>query len=247
MAPIVDEFGRTPLDTALFNSLFGHSKALLEAYIDNDVSCLASLKKPLKILATKYPGLMADFLGKCAFPAQTKHTRIPIDAPILSCSENVASPWNKRQESDFIPSHTARHKVRVPAAAFILGFPHFLAYDGPFHQIVKKGSLSVFETEVMQRAIKFKWQTYGAVLYTVQSFTYLSITVIFSTSAKMPTLFPDSPQAQAGGEAWLFLNGICIFITCIFFFVEVREFLEDGVAVYLGDFQNYVSAGHTSV
>ena len=47
VAPIVDELGQTPLDIALNNNQYAHCKALIDAYIKNDVSALASLNKPL--------------------------------------------------------------------------------------------------------------------------------------------------------------------------------------------------------
>ena len=222
VAPIVDEMGRTPLDTALFNNEYGHCKKLLDAYIKNDVSCLASLKYPLKTLASRYPGLMAEFLDRCKHQVKSKHVRLPIHKPLLAFSQNVASPWNKQNEEEFCSSNNGKI-IRTPVEAYIIGFPNFLSFDGPFFDIVKSGNLDIFRTETMQVAIRYKWKTYGCWIYTVQSGMYALTTLMFSLTQKLPELFSRYPECAKGGIVWMVLNAVCIFLTVPFFVVELRE------------------------
>lgn len=162
VAPIVDERGQTPLDVALDNNEYAHCKLLLEAYIQNNVSALISLKKPLCLLAIRYPDLMADFLRASKHSVDSSHIRLPLqDRGLLLCSQNVASPWNSKIENDIVDNEDVKSNVRRPVEAHIMGFPGFISSDGPFFSVVKSGHLEIFDTDAMRMAIRYKWETYG--------------------------------------------------------------------------------------
>ena len=78
----------------------------------------------------------------------------------------------------------------------------------------------------MQMAIRYKWNTYGCWMYTVQSGMYALTTLMFSLTQKLPELFASYPECAKGGVVWMVLNIICIILTVPFFVVELREVSE---------------------
>ena len=185
VAPIVDERGQTPLDVALDNNEYAHCRLLLDKYINNNVSALVSLKKPLCLLALRYPDLMADFLNESVHTVPTDHIRLPLnDQGVLMCSQNVASPWNGVKEEDIVDSQDIKN-IRRPLESQIMGFPGFLSADGPFFAAVKSEHLEIFDTDAMRMAIRYKWETYGFFMYSLQSGVHFGMTVAFTVACIM--------------------------------------------------------------
>ena len=242
VAPIVDEKGRTPLDVALDNNEYRHCQLLLDAYIKNNISALASLKKPLCLLAIRYPDLMADFLRECTNTVHSKHIRLPLDdRGLLLCSQNVDSPWNKLKTDEITNDGDKRENVTRPVEAHIMGFPGFISADGPFFSVVRSGHLEIFDTDAMRMAIRYKWETYGFYMYTLQSGIYFAITTMFTLAMVMEEAIPVCGDPCAtGGEVWYMLNIICMTLSLIFIIIEAREVMDDGWRTYFTDLQNYL-------
>ena len=242
VAPIVDERGQTPLDVALDNNEYAHCKILLDAYIKNNISALVSLKKPLCLLALRYPDLMASFLKEAVHTVESDHIRLSLgDRGVLMCSQNVASPWNSIKEEDIVDSQQMLINVRRPVEAQIMGFPGFISADGPFFSVVKSGHLEIFDTQAMRLAIRYKWETYGFYMYTLQSGIYFGMTTAFT----MISLAANSnrhnfDEFKAGGSMYYLINALCVTVSVVFLAVEFREMIDDGWRTYWSDFQNYL-------
>ena len=55
-------------------------------------------------------------------------------------------------------------------------------------------------------AIRYKWETYGFVMYSLQSSVYFGITMTFTIACILPDVIPGYEPFRAGGELWYLLN-----------------------------------------
>lgn len=51
--------------------------------------------------------------------------------------------------------------VGAPVEAHVTGCLNLITFEGSFKALVRSGNVKIFETEAMNRAIEYKWQTYG--------------------------------------------------------------------------------------
>ena len=80
---------------------------------------------------------MADFLNEAKHAVTTNHFRLPLDDKgLLTCCQNVKSPWNDLTEAQVVDTIGSRfdtnQNVRRPVESHILGYPDFMSANGPF-------------------------------------------------------------------------------------------------------------------
>jgi hypothetical protein len=67
----------------------------------------------------------------------------------------------------------------VEVQAFVTGFTDFITENGSFNTIVRSGNADIFDTFAMQRAIEYKWETYGLLVQNITTTIYILMVALF--------------------------------------------------------------------
>ena len=202
--PIRNKKGKTPLSIATDNDDHHSAENLLTAYLNKrspTLESLAPLHDSWKPLIEHFPDLVAMMLDKALLKTRCaeevlkkKNGRLKLTQEILHQGEadHIEYPnlfteavvdkfqnssWNKMKRRIFCQPP---EKKTVEVDTLLVGFPYFIALDGPFEEITQSENYDAFNTEAMHLTIKFKWQKYGFNISNLQLFLYLLVVILFS-------------------------------------------------------------------
>jgi WD40 repeat protein len=138
-------------------------------------------------LVHKFPGLCVDLLNKSTISVQDQTvdvdvTRLWLDTRSIlkkSCDGfwPVGPLWCKTDELE----EGGKNK-HVEVESFITGYKDFITREGSFKTMVRSENAAIFETTAMQRAIEYKWETYGLRIYNWMFFVYTLMVAFFLIS-----------------------------------------------------------------
>ena len=190
--PIANRDHQTPLHLAIKRSDHTKAEMLLDKYLKRAAISLCSLCSALGWdidkdkdinMSSRFPDLSAKLLAGSKKKVDTssiprlevKHIQYKASSHVIPVIKRIFSDTSLWSSSD-----AQKGGKEVAVTPYLIGFPGFLAQDGPFDAIVRSKNLKAFETDAMKYAVDYKWKTYGRSLQLFFVSLYLTMFIFFT-------------------------------------------------------------------
>ena len=175
--PIANSKLQTPLHKAIERSDHKKAEILLNIYLAQNHAGLQPLCDVLKAYPNVFSDLRVTLLKKSKRKVHTSNVSRLIVRKTQYKSWGGPGLDGQNIWTKFDEQKGGREVAVIP---YMVGFPQFLARDGPFNSIVRSKNLRAFETDAMKYAVDYKWKTYGRSLQLFFVSFYLTMFVMFT-------------------------------------------------------------------